>query len=223
MSHQIEVGKVSLKLNSNLGEDFYVVYQLAGCNNLIDECGRFSRSWNIVASGLKKTIAPKIERLAEIAESGGIQPMKGRRSTAKSYIKAMKTRLNKSTDYVSFQKAAPISKFMGRVNFIMQRSFAEDNKDALKIVWSQFLTIEDVASMEYKRSYKCPTDQPEDLIYMILDLGNPKHADFLISIHKDIPLELYDIELSLIDQADDIDHAIFESIKHIDKTTVSTQ
>ncbi|MEZ9701568.1 hypothetical protein AB4455_06485 [Vibrio sp. 10N.261.46.E12] len=223
MSFQIEVGKVSVKVSNTLNEDFFVLFQLAGCNNLIDdETGKFCRSWAIIAHGNKKTILPQIERIAECAEGGSIQPIKGRRSTFKSYLKATKHRLNRSVNINTLHEHTNQALFMNKADLLIKRNFAELNRLTLAPIFGKHLLTEDIDNISYDSSYAAQKEGEPDLIRVGLDLTEKRHGDFLIDIHKEHHPTNNELSLRLVSQRDDQEHRIFDSIKHIDTDFIAS-
>lgn len=223
MSYQIEVGKVSVKVNNTLNENFFVLYQLAGCNNLIDDdSGKFCRSWAIIAHGNKQTILPQIERIAECADGGSIQPIKGRRSTFKSYLKATKHRLNRSVSLTTLHEHTDQALFMNRADLLIKRNFAEQHKTTLAPIFGKHMNSEDSENINYDFSYGAQKDGEPDLIRIGLDLTEARHGDFLIEIHKEHHLTSNELRLHLVSQRDDQEHQIFDSLRHIDSDFVAS-
>ncbi len=218
MSYDIQVGTIACRIETNVGTPLYILYQLAGCNNLVDEAGKFCRTWNIIAGGTKKSIESKIQRLAEIADGGGIQPIRGRRFSEASYKKACKTKINQAAELKQIVRWAPrYSYFLSQIHAFLNIEWLESNKSSFIELTNKYLTPTECSeNMDYHKSYFDAKDAEPKTVKVTLDLLNAKHTDFLAEVLQLHPTD-EQFALSLVNQTEDDDHVYFNVLSKFDR------
>jgi hypothetical protein len=207
MSHRIEVGKIACRLSTS-GADLFVLYQLSGFNNVIsDRTGKFHRSWQVIAFGTKSSIIPKLEMIADIAEAGSIRPLKGRRYTRTSYLKASNARINQAATLQDMIRWSPrYSYFLSHTYVVVEVVWINENKAEFIALTSQFFSQDEC---DQKMEYSASGDQ----LRIEIDLLNQKHTNFLVKLIQNLSPPNDSINLLLADILDDEDHLYFNALK----------
>ncbi|ATC60290.1 hypothetical protein [Vibrio anguillarum] len=217
MSYDIEVGKIAYYAKSSSGK-IYFLAQLAGCNNVIDSEGKFARSWNVIACGTKEGINTKLGQIAECAGNGGIQPIKGRRFSASSYLKASKLKVCKSVSIEEIKRFSGTGGFLEKVKILIPIKWIDSRKQVFIDLCSELLTHEECKGISYYTSYFSKGSDPSH-VQIKCNISNIKHADLIATLFA-LGLDSTELGITAEHQPDDLHHTIFNYLKEIDRPSL---
>lgn len=222
MGHLIEVAQKAVRVTATSGKSLYILNTLAGNSRVIDnETGKFSRSWATVALGNAETIKSKIGELAKSAGNLSIRSWRGRNFTESSYkTRCIKTLIN-ATELRAAMEASPhFDSLFGLMQVVVSLNELESNPDSRQMFIELAIAHLDSEDCN-KLQYAIDDTGIETDVMLTLSMHKQQHIDLLVAM-TEIASEEMSWTAYLKAPVDDQDHAIFEAIKGVRDSGLST-
>lgn len=210
MSYQIEVGKFSARIVHAGCPDLFVVYQLAGDNNLIDEDNRFVRSWDALCFGGETSIVKSAAKAAEAADGGGIRPLRGRAFSKDSYLKGVRKLTSASADLSTVLKYQPNKRWLNEIYLYLPLDWIQENKLRVYELVLQCFKTEEIEKFEnFTPWYDASRNLEPSMLKIPMNLVDNPFLNRLLEL--DYPVTKCGI--SLQHQPSDMDHYYFKVLR----------